>query len=61
MDATQLPDPLFIDEPDLSAEDPSQKDGFRVAYDKEVRRPAPFARPRHRPNAKKPRAPAVPL
>ena len=34
--ASQLPDPLFIDEPDLS-DDPSQKDGFRVAYDKEVR------------------------
>ncbi len=29
-----LPDPLFVDEPDL-ADDPSQKDGFRVVYDKE--------------------------
>jgi hypothetical protein len=27
-------DPLFVDEPDL-ADDPSQKDGFRVVYDKE--------------------------
>ena len=34
-DATALlPDPLFVDEPDL-ADDPSQKEGFRVVYDKE--------------------------
>ena len=28
-------DPLFIDEPDFSESDPSQKDGFRVVYDKQ--------------------------
>jgi hypothetical protein len=32
----ELPDPLFVDEPALTG-DPSTRDDFRVAYDKEVR------------------------
>ncbi len=36
MDATAvLPDPIFVEEPDLHEQDPSQKDGFTVVYDKE--------------------------
>ena len=36
MDASAiLPDPLFVDEPDLHEQDPSQKDGYSVVYDKE--------------------------
>lgn len=28
-------DLLFVEEPDMSEHDPSQKDGFRIVYDKE--------------------------
>ena len=35
MDTALVPEALFVDEPDLHENDPSQKDGFAVVYDKE--------------------------